>query len=287
MEFSYQVAFSRMIGLVSEQEQDIIKQKKIAIVGMGGVGANHLICLVRLGFSRFNICDFDHYDWSNINRQYGANTKTIGKSKVETMAEMAREINPEVEIEIFDKPISKINVKQFLDGVDLFVDGVDAFEVSVRRLLFMEAYSQRIFGVTAGPIGFSSAFIVFDPSGVSFDQYFRIDDEMDDISKFTRFLVGLTPKATHRSYMDLSKVDLKKKTGPSVSSACFLSSAIIGTNAIKILLKRGDLKPAPFYHQFDPYLNTYICKRLWFSNGHFLQRYKIRYFEKFLRNLGK
>jgi tRNA A37 threonylcarbamoyladenosine dehydratase len=68
--FDYTSAFKRNIGLVSINEQEQIKKFTIAIPGMGGVGSNHLIALVRQGFENFKIADFDEYEIHNFNRQY-------------------------------------------------------------------------------------------------------------------------------------------------------------------------------------------------------------------------
>ena len=56
--FDYNEAFSRNIGWITEQEQGILKSKRIAIAGMGGVGGSHLLTLTRLGVGNFNIADF-------------------------------------------------------------------------------------------------------------------------------------------------------------------------------------------------------------------------------------
>ena len=78
-EFNYEEAFIRNIGLVTPEEQQIIKSKIIAIPGMGGVGGAHLIALARQGFQNFKIADLDKYELKNMNRQYGANCQSIDR----------------------------------------------------------------------------------------------------------------------------------------------------------------------------------------------------------------
>ena len=56
--FDYDVAYSRNIGWVTEEEQQTLKSKRIAIAGMGGVGGEHLLTLIRLGITKFNLSDF-------------------------------------------------------------------------------------------------------------------------------------------------------------------------------------------------------------------------------------
>ena len=62
MMFNYEKAFSRNIGWLTEDEQRILRTKRIAIAGMGGVGGFHLLTLARLGIEKFNIADFDVFE---------------------------------------------------------------------------------------------------------------------------------------------------------------------------------------------------------------------------------
>ena len=70
--YSYDDAFSRNIGWVTRAEQAALRNKRVAIAGMGGVGGVHLLTLVRLGIGAFHIADFDTFDVANFNRQVGA-----------------------------------------------------------------------------------------------------------------------------------------------------------------------------------------------------------------------
>ena len=81
----YDFAFSRNIGWFTEDEQQILKTKRVAIAGMGGVGGFHLLTLVRLGITKFHLSDFDEFACENTNRQAGANVNTYDKKKLDTM----------------------------------------------------------------------------------------------------------------------------------------------------------------------------------------------------------
>ena len=129
--FSYQDAFSRNIGWVADHEQNILRLKRVAIAGMGGVGGIHLLTLVRLGIGNFSIAEFDSFDVHNFNRQAGAMISTLGRPKIDVMAEQALDINPELRITKFPEGVDAGNLDRFLDGVDVYVDGLDFF--CVRR----------------------------------------------------------------------------------------------------------------------------------------------------------
>jgi molybdopterin/thiamine biosynthesis adenylyltransferase len=277
------VAFSRNIGVLTEQEQDALRYAKIAIPGLGGVGGVHLMTLTRSGIGKFHIADFDTFDPVNINRQYGAKVRHFGRPKIEVMAEEALSVNPFLDIRQFPGGVTPQNIDDFLEDVDIVIDGVDFFEFETRRLLFNRSREKGIPVITAGPLGFSSAVLIFAPEqGMSFDEYFDIRDDMSVEEKLLSFMIGLAPKAVHTKYMDFSRVDLNARAGPSSNIACQLCSATAATEALRILLKRGGIKPAPFYLQFDPFLQKLCSGYLLWGNRHPVQRAKKFYVKNFL-----
>jgi len=264
--FSYPDAFSRNIGWVAEHEQEILRLKRVAIAGMGGVGGVHLVTLARLGIGAFNIADFDCFDLPNFNRQAGAMMSTIGRAKIEVMAAQARDINPEVQLREFPQGINRANLDQFLDGVDLYIDGLDFFAFDARREVFAACAAKGIPAITAGPIGMGAALLVFMPGGMSFDEYFGWGD-LPDVEKALRFAIGLAPAMLHRGYLvDARAVDLAQRRGPSTAMACQICAGVAGTEALKLLLQRGPVRAAPHGTQFDAY--TGRVARTWRPGGH-------------------
>ncbi len=282
--WSYDVAFCRNRGLVTAEEQQTLRASRVAIVGMGGVGGSDLVTLARLGIGRFTIADPDNFEAANTNRQYGASLSTLGRPKAEVMARVVRDINPEAEIRIFTEAIGPHNAEEFLRDADVLVDGLEVFEIGVRRILFRLAARRGIYALSAGPVGFSTVWVIIDPRGMTFDDYFGLRDGMDPLEQFVAFIIGMAPRATHRAYMDLSSIDVAARTGPSLSLACQLASGLIGAEVVKILLNRGRLYAAPYYHQFDPYVGRYVRGRLLLGGAsHPLQRFKRRWLNRFLR----
>jgi molybdopterin/thiamine biosynthesis adenylyltransferase len=272
--WSYDDAFSRNLGLINATEQQQLRKSHAAIVGLGGVGGIDLVALARLGIGKFTIADPDIFETRNTNRQYGAMCSTQGRNKAEVMRDIVRDINPKAEIRVFQEPIGPRNADAFLEGADVLVDGIDAFEIDLRRLLFAKAKERQIFALGAGPVGFSTVWVIFGPDSMTFDRYFDLSDNMNNVDKFVAYVTGMAPAATHRSYMDLSHLDVKNHTGPSAGLACHLASGVIAAEVLKILLRRGPLYTAPFYHQFDAYLGRFVRKRLRGGNRHPLQRIK-------------
>ncbi|MCK9258267.1 MAG: ThiF family adenylyltransferase [Azoarcus sp.] len=256
--FEYDSAFSRNIGWVSSLEQSALRGKRVAIAGMGGVGGIHLLTLARLGIGAFNISDFDAFDYVNFNRQAGAVMASLGLPKVDVLAEMAHEINPEIDIRKFPEGVSTANLDDFLKGVDLYVDGLDFFAFDARRATFAACARMGIPAVTAAPLGMGTAVLTFLPGGMSFEDYFCLEG-CDEEEMAIRFLLGLSPAMLQRSYLvDPSRVNLAEHRGPSTIAACQLCAGVAATEAIKVLLGRGDIIAAPRGFQFDAYRNRLV-----------------------------
>jgi len=284
--FSRVEAFERNRGLISVAEQEKLANSLLVIAGCGGVGGLHAHTCARLGIGRFRIADSDHYTIANITRQIGATIQTIGRNKAEVTAEMIRSINPEATVEIFNGNISEANAAQFVSGADLVIDGIDFFALSARRQLFGAAWQAGIPALTAAPLGFSATLHVFAHGGMSFDDYFDIQDGQDTFDQLVRFFVGLAPSGLHLPYMDLSSVDITSGRGPSSILASQLAASLAGGEAIKILLKRGPLLLAPRYLQVDCYRQILRKRRLRGGNRNWYQRLKRVIITKKLRSLG-
>lgn len=234
-----------------------------------------MIAMVRSGVGKFNIADFDVFEPANINRQYGASLFAFGCPKIKVMREQALSINPFVDINAFSEGVTADNIDAFLEDVDVVLDGLDFFNFDIRRLVFNKAREKGVFVVTAAPLGFSSALLVFSPyAGMTFDEYFNIVDDMAPEDRYLAFAMGLAPRPTHLRYMNLKKVSLKSKTGPSLDVACLACTSIAGSKAIQIILKKGKIQPAPYYIQFDPYRMILRKGKLLFGNKNPVQRLK-------------
>ena len=206
--FDYSTAFSRNIGWLTQAEQSRLRNARIAIAGMGGVGGIHLVTLARLGIGKFNIADFDTFDQANFNRQAGAGMRTLGLEKVKVMAEQARDINPELDIRIFPEGVNNQNLDDFLSGVDLYVDGLDFFVFEARQAMYKACERHQIPAVIAAPLGIGAAVVNILPGQMTFEEYFCLEGVTEE-EKALRFLLGLSPAMLQRGYLvDRSTVDL-------------------------------------------------------------------------------
>ncbi len=280
-EFSREIAFSRSIGFVTKQELESLKNKTVAIAGLGGVGGSHVLTLARLGVGSMHLADLDVFGLENFNRQAGATMNTIGRNKIDVMIEMARSINPEIKIKAFNKGVTTENMKEFFNGVDAYVDALDFFAFKIRGEVFDYCFENKIPASTAGPIGMGAALLNFMPGQMSFRDYFQWKKTDSDIELGVKFLLGLTPKASHLSYLvDPTAIDLANRKGPSTPMGCELCAGVMGAEMLKILLKRGRILSAPHSLVFDAYQNRLHHSHIWGGNKNPLQRLKIAIVQK-------
>ena len=118
--------FSRTELLIGEEGIEKLKNAKVAIFGIGGVGSFVVEGLSRAGIGSFVLIDNDDISLTNINRQIHATQKTIGKSKVEVMRERILEINSDAKVEVFKTFYMPNSEEKILDeSVSYIVDAID------------------------------------------------------------------------------------------------------------------------------------------------------------------
>lgn len=283
--FDFDSAFQRNLGWFRPEDQASLRKKRIAIPGVGGVGGHHLHNFLRLGFSRFNLADPDRFEIQNFNRQMGASCDTIGTPKLEVAASLARAINPECDLRLFDEGVQPGNMEAFLDDVDLVVDALDLFAMDIRIPLYELAHRKGIPVVTAGPFGMGTSVMAFNPKGMSFGRYFDLDHPGLTVeAKIIRFLAGMTPKLMHRKYLrHPDAVDLFGRRLPSLNIGCMAASAALGALVVEILLDPDNpsIRWAPRGFHVD--FNRQKAVRFYrpWGNRNPLQKFKIKAFHAF------
>lgn len=280
-EFDYHRAFSSNIGWLTPEELEFLRTKTVAIAGLGGAGGAYAITLARLGIGNFNLSDPDEFELHNFNRQAGAMISTLGKSKIEVIANMILDINPSAKITSFQK-IDAGNVDDFISRVDIYADSIDVYEVDTRVLLFDTCEKYKKPAVTAAPLGMGCAFTSYMPGGMGFETYFCLRGKPLK-KQIIMFLAGLSPRMLQRTYLMVkNRFDIEQRKSTSTPMGIDLSVGIASTEILKILLNRGKVYSLPYTSQFDAYVNKYVRCYLRWGNQSLLQRLKIRYIEHLL-----
>lgn len=129
--------FARTQLLLGEAAMDTLRQSRVAVFGIGGVGGYVCEALVRSGIGAFDLIDDDKVSLTNLNRQIIATRKTLGRPKVDVMKERILEINPEAEVRAHKCFFLPENAGEFPFGVyDYVIDAVDT--VTAKIALVME-----------------------------------------------------------------------------------------------------------------------------------------------------
>lgn len=100
MSFDYYSFTGRNLGFIDEREQQLLRQARVFVCGVGGMGGAAFMALARAGVGKFVIADIDRFEVSNLNRQVFAFADEVGREKAEVAAEAARRINPTIEIDV-------------------------------------------------------------------------------------------------------------------------------------------------------------------------------------------
>ncbi len=130
-----QERFIRTERLLGKASMDNLKNAHIAVFGVGGVGGYVVEALVRSGVGAIDVFDNDTVSVSNINRQIIALDSTIGRPKVEVIAERARDINPDIKITEHNCFYSPENADEYdLSVYSYIVDAIDTVTAKIELI---------------------------------------------------------------------------------------------------------------------------------------------------------
>lgn len=144
--------FERFKLLVGNEDFDKIKNQRIVVLGVGGVGSFVVESLVRSGVENITIIDFDVIDITNLNRQLMTNLDNIGKSKVDEIEKRALKINKNIKIKKIKDFITPENIDNiFIDDIDYFIDCCDS--IKTKEAVILKCLEKRIKFITCCGMG--------------------------------------------------------------------------------------------------------------------------------------
>lgn len=108
--------------------QKKLLQSSVLMIGAGGLGCPALLYLTAAGLGRIGIVDDGLIELSNLHRQILYGTQDIGKKKVDCAKSVLLQVNPGVEIDLFDERITSVNALDIIADYDIVIDGTDNFE---------------------------------------------------------------------------------------------------------------------------------------------------------------
>ena len=215
--------FARSIGLLGEDNFNLIQDKVVAIFGIGGVGGTALETLARTGFSHFIIVDFDKVDPSNLNRQILYTSKDIGRNKVDAAKDRLLSINPDIDVKAF---VGKAQDVDFNQKIDFVVDAID--DVEGKLFILKEAQERNIPHIMS--LGMANR---FDNEQVSVAKLNQTHN--DPLAKKIRYMVKKGGLETSNVNVVISKELPQENHGKLYSTMVVPSSA--GLTIAKYILK--------------------------------------------------
>src|SRR4051812_22949411 len=104
-----------------------LKASRVLVVGAGGLGSPVALYLAAAGVGHLGLVDFDDVDITNLQRQLLHGTSDVGRPKLESARDRLQEVNPNVDIALYDERLTSANAMRIMRGYDVIVDGTDNF----------------------------------------------------------------------------------------------------------------------------------------------------------------
>ena len=162
--------FNRQIQLWGENTQSSLQNKRIAIIGCGGLGCSLGIALGSSGIGQIDLVDFDEVSIHNIHRQIAFKMEDEGKSKSEVLAKLIKKRSPYVEVNSFDYDFDTFRITN--EDYDLIIDATD--NLPVRGKIDKFSKEKNIPWLYGSVEAFQGQVCFFDKS--SFNSVFKISD---------------------------------------------------------------------------------------------------------------
>lgn len=147
---------------VGESGQKSLKNSKVLIIGMGGLGSPAAMYLAAAGVGRLVLSDFDQLDVSNLQRQIAYQTSDIGVDKVTLMQNRLQAINPESRVRTINKQMSSAQLSMELMMADLVLDCTD--NMSSRQMINAACVNAKVPLIVGAAIRLEGQLMLFDHS---------------------------------------------------------------------------------------------------------------------------
>lgn len=125
--------YARNIPALTKSECEALRQKRILVVGCGGLGGHIIDQLARIGVGFLRVVDGDVFEASNLNRQLLSSVPLLGVSKAKAAADHIARVNPDVTVESVQTFLTEWNAAEILAGCDIVMDALD--NIPSRKIL--------------------------------------------------------------------------------------------------------------------------------------------------------
>ncbi len=234
-----QTFIDRTIPILGQEGIEALSTPMVAFAGLGGVGGGAFLNLVRCGVKRFRLSENGVFDPPDMNRQAAAFASTMGQPKIEVYERLAREINPEVDLELFPEGTLVSNLEQFLNGCDVHVGVIDVekgADVKAMTPELLTRFNVPLF--TAGAFGFGALLVAHHPKSMMPDEFWGLLKKKSDGG-------GLFPSFVSDKFEPnvMKRIENAAKMGKLATSSIggALSGVLLASEVLAYLLRGTDL----------------------------------------------
>jgi len=125
--------YQRNLPALTEAECHTLRQKRVLVVGCGGLGGHILDQLARIGIGGIRAVDGDVFEETNLNRQLLSEVSLLGTGKAQAAADRVRRVTPDVDMEAVEAFLTEENALQLIGGCDVVLDALD--NIQSRKIL--------------------------------------------------------------------------------------------------------------------------------------------------------
>ena len=259
--FEYHKLTERNIGLLSEAEQQQLRESHMAIFGMGGLGGVIAEVLVRTGIGELTIVDSDVFEATNLNRQIFAFTDTLGQRKTDVADAFLHRIHPGLILHK-ESAINESNISDLMKDVHVALLALD--DVVPCIIVSRFAYASNIPLVEGWAIPFGNV-RVFTADTPTLEEVYKMPTKRKDISSLTdkerqdlnlSMLYALQSiEGIEEYYSEAALQSINRGRIPSFAPMVWLTAVLMAGEALKIVLNKGDIAYSPSFNLYDPFKN--------------------------------
>jgi molybdopterin/thiamine biosynthesis adenylyltransferase len=161
-----------------KRSQELLANSTVGIAGTGGIGGAMAMRLARLGVRHLKLADPQPFDWTNVNRQLGAEKKNIGRNKAVVVGEMVNDLAGDVTIDVYPDGITTDNAEDFVDGCDVVLDQLD-FSVLAEKYALHRAFrkNRKIKNILAcSVVGWAAHLYKFEHDSMKIEDWYGVPD---------------------------------------------------------------------------------------------------------------
>ncbi len=227
--------FDRTQRLVGPATVQSLRDCCFGVAGCGGVGGAAAILLARMGVGRFVLADPGRFDPPDANRQWAANSESMGQNKCEQYAQILAQINPNIHVSVMPEGVNAANVEALASEADVLLDCLDvSVSIDLRAALYRHCRRRGIYCLSAPVLGFGTLLAASDPNGMPMDAFIEVLKSVGRCGKLPAALRGIFAPLS----MDAIERDLPTGRIPSLAIGPALGAAFASTEALIALSGR-------------------------------------------------